>query len=248
MSFITDRGTSCYKAMPFGLKNVGATYQRLINKIFQRQIRRNMEVYVDDMLVKSKKASSHLEDLKETFRILKKYKMELNPAKCRFGVSSRKFLGFLVSQRGVEANPDKIRAIIDMKPPRTVREIQSLTRRVTALNKFVSKATDKCLPFFRVLEKAFVWTLECDEAFAAFKQYLVSPPFLSPPKLDEPLYLYLEVSETIVSGALVREEDKVQHPIYFVSKALRRAEERYPWIKKVALTLVTSVRKLRHYF
>ena len=95
--------------------------------------------------------------------------MELNPAKCTFGVSSRKFLGFLVSQRGVEANPDKIKAIIDMKPPRTVREIQSLTGRVVTLNKFVSKATDKCLPFFRVLEKAFMWTPECDEAFAALK-------------------------------------------------------------------------------
>ena len=96
-----------------------------------------------------------MNDLQETFDTLRQYSMELNPSKCAFGVSSGKFLGFMVSHMGIEANPDKIQAILDMKPPQSVKEVQSLTGRVTALNKFVSKATDKCLPFFKVLKKAF---------------------------------------------------------------------------------------------
>ena len=139
-AFITSKGLFCYKAMPFGLKNAGATYQRLVNKIFHDQIGRNVEVYVDDMLVKSKKDDDHLDDLKETFQMLRKYNMKLNPAKCVFGVSSGKFLGFMVSQRGIEANPDKIKAILEMSPPKTIKEIQSLTGKAAALNRFVSRS------------------------------------------------------------------------------------------------------------
>jgi hypothetical protein len=180
MAFITSRGLFCYKVMPFDLKNAGATYQRLVNKMFHDQIGRNVEVYVDDMLVKSKKDEDHLIDLKETFQTLRRYNIKLNPAKCVFGVSSSKFLGFMVSQRGIEANPDKIKAILDMSPPKTVKEVQSLTGKVAALNRFVSRSTDKCLPFFRTLRKAFQWTEECQKAFEELKAYLSSPPLLSP--------------------------------------------------------------------
>ena len=150
-AFITSRGPFCYKVMPFGLKNAGATYQRLVNKMFHDQIGRNMEVYVDDMLVKNKKDEDHLTNLKETFQRLRRYNMKLNPTKCVFGVSSGKFLGFMVSQRGIEANPDKIKAILDMSPPKTVKEVQSLTGKADTLNRFVLRSTDKCLPFFRTL-------------------------------------------------------------------------------------------------
>ena len=129
--------------------------------MFRPQIGRNVEVYVDDMLVKSQDEEKHLYDLQETFDTLKQYNMRLNPSKCAFGVSSGKFLGFMVLHRGIEANPDKIQAILNMEPPRNIKEVQSLTRRVIALNRFVSKATDKCLPFFKVLKKAFEWTEEC---------------------------------------------------------------------------------------
>ena len=122
-AFITSRGLFCYKAMPFGLKNAGATYQRLVNKMFHDQIGRNVEVYVDDMLVKSKKDDDHLADLKETFQALRRYNMKLNPAKCVFGVFSGKFLSFMVSQREIEANPDKIKAILEMSPPKTIKEV-----------------------------------------------------------------------------------------------------------------------------
>ena len=148
-AFITSQGLYYYKVMPFGLKNAEATYQRLVNKMFSQQIGRNMEVYVDDMLVKSKEELAHLDDLKETLTTLKAHQMRLNPSKCVFGVASGKFLGFMVSQRGIEANPEKVRAIIDMTSPRIVKEVQKLIGRIAALNRFVSRATDKCLPFSR---------------------------------------------------------------------------------------------------
>jgi hypothetical protein len=155
MSFITSKGFFCYKVMHFGLKNAGATYQRLMNKMFHNQIGRNVEVYIDDMLVKMKDEERHLDYLEENFRTLCQYCMKLNPSKCVFGVSSGKFLGFMVSQRGIEENLDKINAILEMTPLRTVKEVQSLTGRVASLNRFVSRATDKCLPFFKTLRKAF---------------------------------------------------------------------------------------------
>ena len=174
--------------------------------------------------------------------------MKLNPSKCAFGVSSGKFLGFMVSHRGIEANPDKIRAILDMKPPQNVKEAQSLTGRVAALNRFVSKATNKCLPFFRILRKAFEWTDDCQRAFKDLKAYLTYTPLLSPSVLGEELYLYLAITPHAVSSALIREEGRVQKPVYYTSRALRGVEARYPQIEKLAFALITASRKLRHYF
>uniref|UniRef100_A0A2N9I4E8 RNA-directed DNA polymerase n=1 Tax=Fagus sylvatica TaxID=28930 RepID=A0A2N9I4E8_FAGSY len=211
-SFITSRGLFCYKVMPFGLKNAGATYQRLMNRMFHDQIGRNVEVYVDDMLVKSKEEDGHLDDLRETFQTLRKYQMKLNPSKCAFGVYSGKFLGFMVSQRGIEANPDKIKAILEMQPPKNTKEVQRLTGRIAALNRFMSRSTD------------------------------------NPSKQGEELYLYLAVSPTAVSSALIREEARRQLPVYYTSRALRGAEERYPPMEKLAFALVTAARKLRPYF
>ena len=176
--------------------------------MFSKQIGRNMEVYVDDMFVKSREELTHLGDLKETFATLKQYQMKLNPTKCVFGVASGKFLGFMVSQRGIEANPEKVQAIINMTSPKTVKEVQKLTGRIATLNRFVSKATDKCLPFFKTLKQAFAWTDEYETAFQDLKRYLSNPPLLSPSKQGESLYLYLAVSKTTVSVALIREEDR----------------------------------------
>ena len=142
-SFVTSQGLFCYKVMHFGLKNTGATYQRLMNKMFAHQIGRNVQVYVDDMLVKSLHEVDHLDDLKETFDTLRSFNMKLNPNKCAFGVTAGKFLDFMVSQRGIEVNLKKVRAIMELEPPRTVKEVQSLNRKVTILNRFISRATDK---------------------------------------------------------------------------------------------------------
>ena len=123
IAFITSQGLYYYNVMPFGLKNAGATYQRLVNKMFSAQIGRNMEVYIDDMLVKSKEEPTHLDDLKQTFTTLRQYQMKLNPSKCAFGVASGKFLRFMVSQRGIEANPEKVKAILNMTSLKTVKEV-----------------------------------------------------------------------------------------------------------------------------
>ena len=123
-SFITKRGLHCYKVMPFRLKNAGATNQRLVTKMFKDMIRKTIKVYIDDMLVKSAMASDHIAYLEETFGILRKYYMMLNPPKFIFGVSSGKFLGFLVIKRGIDVNPDQIQALLAMSSPKNIHEIQ----------------------------------------------------------------------------------------------------------------------------
>ncbi|XP_021602320.1 uncharacterized protein LOC110607500 [Manihot esculenta] len=162
-SFITEDGTYCYRAMPFGLKNVGATYQRLMNKIFKGHIGRNVEVYVDDMVVKSQTFQQHMADLKEVFGVLEQYKMRLNPAKCAFFIRGGKFLGYMVNGKGIEPNPEKVEAILRMPEPICVRDVQRLTRRVVALDRFMSKFAERCLPFFKKLRKVpnFEWTEDC---------------------------------------------------------------------------------------
>ncbi|XP_048599750.1 uncharacterized protein LOC125579891 [Brassica napus] len=161
-AFITDRGTYCYKVMPFGLKNAGATYQRQVNRMFSEQLRKSMEVYIDDMLVKSLDEHDHVSHLEECFTRLNLHNMKLNPTKCRFAVSSRVFLGYLVICRGIEANPKQINILIEMVSPKTKREVQRLTGRVAALNSFISRSTDKCLPFYDTLKgnKKFEWSEE----------------------------------------------------------------------------------------
>ena len=187
--------------------------------MFNKQIGRNVEVYVDDMLVKGRKEESHLDDLKETFDTLRQYSTKLNKTKCAFGVSLGKFLSFMVSQRGIEANPKKVKAILEMSSPKMVKELQSLTGRIAALNRFVSRATDKCLPSFKTLKQVYIWTDECEAAFQELKCYLSNPPLLSPSKEGEDMFLYLAVSTTAMSVALIREEQRVQHPVYYVSQA-----------------------------
>ena len=118
-SFITDRGLYCYKAMPFGLTNAGATYKRLLNRMFNDLIGKSMEVYVDGKLVKSKMAEDHIEHLNQIFNILRKYRIKLNPLKCVFRVGSGKFLGFMVNQHGIEVNPKKINALLEISSPRS---------------------------------------------------------------------------------------------------------------------------------
>ena len=247
-SFVTGQGTYCYRLMPFGLKNERTTYQRLVNRMFQKQIGTSMEVYIDDMLVKSTTAELHIAHLSEAFQILREYNMKLNPAKCAFEVSAGKFLGFIVNNRGIEENPDKIKVMLDMPPPSSIKEVQRLTGRIAALTRFVSRASDKCHLFFQVLKKAFQWDTNCEEAFSALKTYLSSPPILVSPFEGELLTLYLAVSDFLTNAVLVRDKDRVQHPVYYCSRALRGVEERYPRMEKLILALVTTSRKLRPYF
>ena len=116
-AFITPHGLFCYNVMSFGLKNAGVTYQRLVTKMFRPLLRKTMEIYIDDMLVKSKERLNHAEYLQEAFELLRAYDMEINPSKCAFGVSTGRFLGFMVTQRGIEANPTQLKAILESSAP-----------------------------------------------------------------------------------------------------------------------------------
>ncbi|XP_015968640.1 uncharacterized protein LOC107492158 [Arachis duranensis] len=152
-SFLTPKANYCYIVMPFGLKNTGATYQRLMNKVFADHIGKLMEVYVDDMLVKIKSEELLLSDLTKVFNTIRKHGMRHNPAKCTFAVEAGEFLGFMLTKRGIEANPDKFQAILHMKSLTCVKEVQQLNRRLAALSKFLAGSAIRSLPFYATLRK-----------------------------------------------------------------------------------------------
>ena len=176
--------------------------------------------------------------------------MKLNPSKCTFEVSSSKFLGFIVSQRRIEANLDKIHAILDLSPPRTTSDVQHLMGCVTALSRFISKSVEHYLSFFKTLHRAqsFQWNEDRRSSFRQLKEYLISPPLLTSPQPDDILLVYLTVSSTTVSSILICEEGTVQRPIYYTSKLIKDAETRYTKIEKMMLALLTSAHFLHPYF
>jgi len=249
-AFMKERSCYCYKVMPFGLKNAGATYQRLMDKVLAPMLGRNVQAYVDDMVVTSLEKSRHVADLEELFVTIARYKLKLNPEKCIFGVEAGKFLGFLLSERGIEANPNKCAAILAMRSPATVKEVQQLTGRMAALSRFVSASGEKGHPYFQCLKRnnMFVWTKEFEEAFMKLKEYLARPPVLCKPQAATPLRLYFAITERAISAVLVQDQDQVQKPIYFVSKVVQGPEVRYQALEKAALAVVFSARRLRHYF
>ncbi|XP_015933177.1 uncharacterized protein LOC107459461 [Arachis duranensis] len=249
-AFITPGGTFCYKVMPFSLKNAGATYQRLMNKIFHDLIGKTVEVYVDDILAKTTRPDDLLNDLANVFVSLRQHGMRLNPLKCAFAMEAGKFLGFMITQRGVEANPEKCQAILQMKSPGCIKDVQRLAGRLTSLSCFLGVSATKALPFFNLMKKgiAFEWTPACKETFRHFKEILAAPPVLGKPKARESLYLYLAITEEALAAVLVRKDGRAQQPVYFVSRALQGAELRYSKLEKIALALLTSSRRLKQYF
>nr|XP_025685253.1 uncharacterized protein LOC112786044 [Arachis hypogaea] len=250
-AFITPDGTYCYTVMPFGLKNAGATYQRLVNKIFQNLSGNKLEVYIDDMLVKTESGEQLTDDLKVIMNTLRKHQMRLNPAKCAFGMEAGKFLSFMITQRGVEANPKKCRAVLEMTSPKNLKDIQKLTGRLMALSRFLGASAQKAIPFFKLMKKGapFKWETECEKAFQHFKRVLAEPPILTKPQTGETLYLYPSITEEALAAALIREnEKKEQKPVYFISRVLQDAEARYSRLEKLAFALLTASRCLRQYF
>ena len=192
--------------MPFGLKNAGSTYQRMMTRMFKPHLGKSIKVYIDDMVVKSKVVSKHVGDLRNIFEILKKHKLRLNASKCSFGVRSDKFLGYMVSHQGIEVNPNQIKAIKSLQPPRNPKEVQKLTRMTTALNRFISRLADKCRPFFLLMNKwkGFEWIEECALAFQQLKEYLSHPSIMSSPEMDEVLFVYITVAPYAVSLVLIQ--------------------------------------------
>jgi hypothetical protein len=242
-SFITPFGMYCYVTMLFGLRNAGVTYQRCMNHVFGEHIGRTVEAYVDDIVVKTRKASDLLSDLKMTFKCLKAKGVKINPEKCVFGVPRGMLLGFIVSERGIEANPEKIVAITNMGP-------------IKALSRFISRLGERGLPLYRLLRKTerFTWTPEAEEALGNLKALLTSAPILVPPAAGEALLIYVTATTQVVSAAIMverREEGHalpIQRPVYFISEVLSETKIRYPQIQKLLYAVILTRRKLRHYF
>jgi hypothetical protein len=206
-AFVTVDGLYCYVVMPYGLKNALPTFVRAMSKTFGDLIRDKVEVYVDDIVVKTKRGSTLVEDLTLVFDRLRATRTKLNPDKCVFGVSTGKLLGFLVSYRGIEANSEKIKAIEAMRPPACIKNVQKLIGSLAALSRFISRLAERALLFFKLLRKSdpFTWTEEAVQAFQELKQHLVSLPILVASEPGEPLYLYIAAAAEAVNMVLVVE-------------------------------------------
>jgi hypothetical protein len=190
-SFITPFGMYCYTTMPFGLRNAGATYQRCMNHVFGEHIGRTVEAYVDDIVVKMRKASDLLSDLETTFKCLRAKGMKLNPEKCVFGVPRGMLLGFIVFERGIEANPEKIAAVTSMGPIKDLKGVQRVMGCLADLSRFILRLGEKGLPLYRLLRKAehFTWTPEAEEALENLKALLTNASILVSPAAGEALLI-----------------------------------------------------------
>ena len=202
-----------------------------MQKCLHEQLSRNVQVYVDDIVIKTKKKDTLLSDLEETFANLRRYRMKLNPEKCTFGVPAGKILGFLVSSRGIEANPSKIRAIENMKLPRCLKDVQKFTGCLASLSRFVSRLGEKALPLYQLMKKTdkFVWSSQADEAFAELKRMLATAPILASPLSKEPMLLYVAATNRVVSVVVVvkREEEgkTMQRPVYYLSEVMSLSKQ-----------------------
>jgi hypothetical protein len=226
----------------------------MIAIVLHPQLRRNILAYVDDIVVKSVQRRDHIGDLAETFANLRAANLRLDPEKCVFGIHKGKVLGCLISTKGIVANPDKIKALIEMQDPVSVKDVQKLTGRVAALNRFIPRAAERSLSFFQVLRssKNFQWSETQKQAFQELKDYLSNMTKLCPPEPKSPLLLYLSASNLAVSVVLVQEKKEEgkfkQIPIYFASEALSGSKIFYSELEKIAYAVVMAARKLRHYF
>ncbi|GJR02345.1 reverse transcriptase domain-containing protein [Tanacetum coccineum] len=209
-AFITSQGIFCYTKMPFGLRNVGATYQRLVDKAFHKQIGRNLEVYVDDLVIKSRTEDEIVKDMEETFRTLREINMKMNPKKCTFGIEEGIFLGYKVSTRGLKVGPDKVDAVLSLPSPKCLKDVQKLNGKL----------------------------VKAKEAFKQMKQLIAELPMLVAPMDEEELIVYLAAAKETVSAVLMTEREAKQMPIYIVSRALRGPEVNYTSMKKLVLALV----------
>nr|GEU29209.1 reverse transcriptase domain-containing protein [Tanacetum cinerariifolium] len=213
-AFHTGQGVYCYTKMPFGLKNAGATYQQLVNKAFDSQIGWNIEVYVDDLVIKSHTEAEMLRDISETFRTLRKFNIKLNPKKCTFGEAKGMFLGYMISLEGIKPYPDKTEVVLQLPSPRTIKEVQSLNGKLASLNRFLSKSAEKSLPLFKTLNKSikksdFHWTSEAEQTFKQLKQHLSELPLLG-----------LELNYTLM--------EKLVLSLVFAAKRLRKYFQAHP--------------------
>ncbi|XP_057952939.1 uncharacterized protein LOC131147187 [Malania oleifera] len=244
-------GLSAIKVMPFGLKNVRATYQRAMVTLFHDLMHKEVEVYVDDMIVKSRNEKDHALNLEKLFERLRKCQLKLNPEKCTFGATSGKLLGFIVSEKGIEVDPDKVKAIREMPSPKSEKEVRSFLGRLNYIAHFISQLTTTCEPIFKLLRKnnPEKWNKECQVAFEKIKEYLLNPPVLVPPVPGRPLILYLAISENSMGCVLGQHDEtgRKERAIYYLSKKFTDYESKYSDLEKTCCALVWTVSRLRQY-
>src|SRR4026207_421772 len=239
-----------YLVMTFGLKNAGATYQRAMNYIFHDLIGKLVEIYIDDIVVKSKSAGGHLEDLRQVLEQTRRFGLKMNPKKCAFGVSAGQFLGFLVHERGIEIGLKSQEAVKTMKPPTAKKELQKLIGKINFVRRFISNLSGRIEPFMGLVkiksDDEFHWGTEQQQAFDEIKEYLSKPPVLVPPQHDRPFYVYLSVGHTSIALVLVQKHNDQERVVFYLSRRILDAETRYPEIEKLCLCLYFTCTKLRH--
>jgi hypothetical protein len=224
--------------------------------VFRDHIGRTVEAYVDDIVVKTRKTDDLVDDLRTAFGCLRANGVKLDPEKCVFVVPRGMLLGYIVSQRGIEANPEKVAALERMGPIRDLKGVQKVLGCLAALSRFISRLSEKGLPLYQLLKKheRFSWTVEAQEALDKLKVTLAHALILMPPRGDEPLYLYVAATTQVVSVVIVVEHAEeghalpVQRPVYYISEVLSDTKARYMQIQKLLCAVVLARRKLRHYF
>ncbi|KAL0416050.1 UNVERIFIED_CONTAM: Transposon Tf2-12 polyprotein [Sesamum latifolium] len=247
-AFRTPKGIYCYKVMPFGLKNAGATYQRAMQRIFDDMLHKNVECYVDDLVVKSKKHEDHLYDLRKVFERLRRYQLKMNPSKCAFGVTSKNFFGFIVCQWGIEIEQAKIDAILRMPEPRNIHELKSLQGKLAYLRRFISNLAGRCQLFSHLMKKdiPFEWDEACDKAFKSIKFYLMKPPVLVAPVHGRTLIHYVAAQERSIGILLAHKNDEgKENALYYLSRTMTPNELKYSPIEKLCLALIFAIQKLK---
>jgi hypothetical protein len=247
--FIFSWGTFAYRKLPFGLKNVNATFQRAVSYAFH-DIKNIVQLYLIDLPAHSMRCVDHPIHLCTIFLRCRFYHICLNPHKCVFCVESGRLLGFIVSRQGIRVDPLKVKVILNLPPPSYLRQLQSLQGKENFLRRFIPNYAELTLGFMRLLKKGFefVWDTTANKAFKALKLSLTRTPLLFPPDYSWDYFLYLTASDYTIVMVLVQEDDSHdEHVIYYLSQSLMNTETEYLHVEKLALAVVQTVQRFRHY-
>jgi len=233
--FRTPLGVFCYTVMPFGLKNAGAAYQRAMSTIFCDHLRKTVECYVDDIVIKSCDKNNHFHDLRMMFDLMRPHQLKMNLTKYFLGVSSGKFLGFIITSKRIPLDPDKLKAIQDMQPPKNLKELRDLQDRLAYIRRFIINLSSRCQSFTRLIKNgvSLVWDDTCQKVFEDIKEYLTKPPVLASPILGKSFLLYVRAKDHSLGALLAQENDEgVEQAIYYLSRILIRVESCYNSVEK----------------